>query len=133
MFEFHAWATIRINDDDDPRMDVLAEREDRAIERLQNVIDMNTDNFSHFDLRRTSNRLIVFLAHGLRNHAFLQINNIFQWIADNFPNSYGLLYTFDSDHDNHFVVQRLASGQLSEHHDQLLSPCIPTIEKPLEP
>ena len=132
MFEFHAWATIRVNDDDDAEMAVITEREDRAISQLQATIDEYNDNFSHFDLRRTGNGLIVFAAHGLRNHGFTAAEDIFEWIAKNLPESYGLLYTHDDDHDNHFLVHRLASGAVVRHTDNLLSPCIPTIEKPWE-
>ncbi|MEL7144281.1 MAG: Imm7 family immunity protein [Cyanobacteria bacterium J06643_4] len=133
MFEFHAWATIWVNDDDDADMDVIIAREDKAIGQLQLTINRHSDNFSFFDLRRTGNGMIVFTAHGLRNHKFTAIEEIFEWIANNLPDSYGLLYTHDDDQENHFVVYRLALGTVTSQHDTLLSPCIPTIEKPCQP
>ena len=136
MFEFHAWATIRVNEDDDPQLDILSRREDQALERLRPIIDQADDEFSFFDLRRTGNGMIVFTSHGLRNHRFQPIIDVFSWIGENLPESYGLLYVHDDEsevHDNEFRVWRLARGQLTELDDPFLSPYVPTVEQPWEP
>ncbi len=82
--------------------------------------------------------MIVLFTHGLRNHRFDPVIDIFRWIAENLPDSYGLLYVHDDeDHrvsepesDNCFRAWRLARGRLSEKDDPFLSPYIPTVEKP---
>jgi hypothetical protein len=137
MFEFHGWATIRVDDGDDPDLGVVRAREDTALARLQEAVTAADDEFSHFDLRRTGNGLIVLLAHGLRNHRFEPVLDLFRWVATELPFAYGLLYVWDDedcregrDQTNEFRVWRVARGDIQEFHDPFLSPCIPTIEPP---
>jgi hypothetical protein len=139
LFEFHGWATIRVNDRDDADISVIHDREEQAIARLREAMQKADDGFSLFDVRRTSNGLIVLLAHGLRNHRYEVVIDLFRWLADNLPDSYGLLYVHededhdrDANHENEFRVWRLARGELSELGDPFLSPCIPTLEPPWE-
>jgi len=139
MFEFHGWATIRMHDSDDPDMSVIREREEAAISRLRNVIRDVDDQFSFFDLRRTSNELLVLLAHGLRNHRYEPAINLFRVVASELPFAYGLLYVHDdedsrrgADRTNEFRVWRLARGEFKELADPFLSPYIPTVEPPWE-
>lgn len=139
MFEFHGWATIRVDDRDDPDMDVVDSREEEAIARLREAMQMADDRFSLFDLRRTSNGLIVLFAHGLRNHRYQPVIELFRWVATELPFAYGLLYVYDDEDtnrggtlDNEFRVWRLARGQFGEYADPFLSPFIPTVEPPWE-
>src|SRR5215467_2984439 len=47
------------------------------------------------------------------------------------PGSYGLLYVWDDEsnqHPNEFRVFKLARGRVTEHSDVLLSPVIPALE-----
>jgi len=134
VFEFHGWATIRIDDRDDPDMDVIRSREDAAMARLRAAIREADDEFSLFDLRLTGNGLIVLLAHGLRNHRYSAVIDLFRWVAAELPDSYGLLYVRDDEadgQDNEFRAWRLARGRVEEGADPFLSPCIPTLEFPL--
>lgn len=51
------------------------------------------------------------------------------------PGSYGLLHLRDDEepaHDNEVRVLRLARGNVTQHTELLLSPCIPTLEDPFE-
>lgn len=135
MFEFHGWATIRVDERDDPDMDVVRGREEAAIARLRATMREADDEFSLFDLRRTSNELIVLSAHGLRNHQYEPVIELFRWVAAELPFSYGLLYVNDDedtrrggDHANEFRVWRLARGEFGEFADSFLSPYIPTVE-----
>lgn len=131
MFEFHGWATIRVDDADDPDMEILRRREESAMTRLRKVIREADDEFSHFDLRRTSNELVVLLTHGLRNHRYGPVIDLFKWVAAELPNSYGLLYVHDDEavgQENHFRAWRLARGQFDELADPFLSPYIPMVE-----
>ena len=72
---------------------------------------------------------------GLRNHRREEVIDLFEWLAENSPACYGLLYVQDgedwrrgADYQNDFRVWRLAKGQLTEHADPFLSPRIPTVE-----
>ncbi len=137
MFEFHGWVNIRVEDQDDPDLSIMERREEKAIERLQNVINDADDDHSLFDLKRTSNGMIVLCVHGLRNHRYKPVIDLFEWIANELSCSYGLLYVHDDedhsrgvDYENEFRVWRLARGEFEEMADPFLSPYIPTVEPP---
>jgi hypothetical protein len=137
LFEFHGWATIRVDDRDDPDISVVRAREDAAIARLREAMRQADDEFSHFDLQRASNELILMLAHGLRNHRYEPVIDLFRWLAAELPLAYGLLYVHDdedagrgADHSNEFRVWRVARGEFRECADAFLSPYIPTVEPP---
>lgn len=134
MFEFHGWATIRACDPDgDPaRRQVL---EAVAVARLREVIARAADQFSLFDVRQPGNGLTVLYAHGLRNHRYRPVIELFRWVAAELPDSYGLLYAHDDEvegQENEFRVWRLARGRLEELADPLLSPRVPTVD-PVSP
>jgi hypothetical protein len=137
VFEFHGWATVRVDYRDDPDLDVLRRREEEAIGRLRTAMKAADDEVSLLDLRRTSNGLIVLLAHGLRNHRYGPVVDLFRWVAAELPFSYGLLYVHDDEDmrggpepGNVFRVWRLARGRFDERADPFLSPYIPTVEPP---
>ncbi|MFO0848417.1 MAG: Imm7 family immunity protein [Gemmataceae bacterium] len=130
MFEFHGWATIRVSA---PDIERRWELEAVAVARLREAIARADDQFSLFDVRQTSNELIVLYAHGLRNHRFEPVIDLFRWVAAELPDSYGLLYAHDDEaegQDNEFRVWRLARGRLEERADPLLSPYTPTVQPP---
>lgn len=132
VFEFHGWATIRVRDPDLDPADRQA-REVVAVERLREAIAKADDKFSLFEVRQTGNELIVLYAHGLRNHRFRPVIELFRWVATELPESYGLLYVHDDEvegQDNEFRVWRLAQGKFDELADPFLSPFIPTAELP---
>ncbi len=132
MFEFHGWATIRVPDTGfNP--DRRHELEKIAVERLRQAIREADDKFSLFDVRTTGNELIVLYAHGLCNHRYTKVVELFSWVAAELPESYGLLYVHDDEangQENEFRAWRLARGELREMTDPFLSPCIPTLEDP---
>jgi hypothetical protein len=78
-------------------------------------------------------RLVVLYAHGLRNHRYEPVIELFGWVAGELPDSYGLLYIQDDEAEGHhddFRVWRLARGSFEELPDPFLSPYIPTVEPP---
>jgi hypothetical protein len=138
MFEFHGWVSIAVDDGDDGGMAVLAERLDDAISAVAARIAQAEDGLSVFEVRRAGNGLAYVAAHGLRNRRYAPVFALFEWIAANLPESYGLLHVRDdeddrgggADYSNAFRVWRVARGEFAEHADTLLSPCVPTIEAP---
>lgn len=139
MFEFHGWLSIHVDDQDDPDLAILDERLDSAKSALRREIALVDDDFSVFEVRQAGNALCYVAVHGRRNHRYTPVFNLFQWVAKNLPDSYGLLYVWDdeddrggkADYTNAFRVWRVAQGSFDEHADMFLSPCVPTIEKPL--
>jgi hypothetical protein len=134
VFEFHGWATIRGPDTDGADFKPIGRGpEVDAIKRVRAAINDAHDEFSLFDVRQTGNGQTVLMAHGLRNHRFEPVIDLFRWVAAELPESYGLLYVHDDEaagHDNEFRVWRLARGRLEELDDPFLSPYIPTVEPP---
>lgn len=137
MFEFHGWSTIRVYASDSESLEIIHAREEHAISRVRARIRETQDEFSQFGLQRTSNALIVLQTHGLRNHRYEPVLELFQWVATEFPLSYGLLYVHDDedvrrgfDYSNEFRVWRMARGELIEFDDPFLSSYIPTVEPP---
>lgn len=134
MYTFHGWAEIHVSDVEDLPAGMLEKQLDAAVLSVRNAIASFTDGVSIFELRRSSNNLWVVSVHGLRNRAHGGAIDLFRWLADNLPESYGLLYVRDDDdteRPNAFTVYRLARGKLDQLVDGLLSPCVPTIESEL--
>jgi hypothetical protein len=137
MFEFHGWLSIHSDDRDDPDPVVLEERLNSAESALLREIEKADDDFSVFEIRRAGNGLRYLSVHGLSNHRYEPVINLFRWAAENLTESCGLLYVWDdedrrgvdADHTNVFRVWRVAQGKIDEYADPLLSPCVPTIEK----
>ncbi|HEX4797439.1 MAG TPA: Imm7 family immunity protein [Humisphaera sp.] len=136
MFEFHGWAVIRVPDLDGSDFKPIGRGpEVEAIKRVRAAINEIHDEFSLFEVKQTGNGQTVLIAHGLRNHKFAPVIELFRWVAAELPASYGLLYIHDDEaagQDNEFRVWRLARGNLSEMADPFLSPYFPTVEPPLE-
>lgn len=77
-----------------------------------------------------------------RNHRSSCVWDMIEWIAENGPGSYGLLYVHDdedgpantayqrgmNDFTNAFHVHRVANGKITELDDPFLSPIVSTID-----
>jgi hypothetical protein len=129
LFEFHGWAVLSSDEGIATVRPGHSSLVDNVNARLGELRDK--DRLSQFQIHDVGNEILVLTVHGLRNHPQTQVIALFQWIAEQAPKSYGLLYVLDDedgDHDNEFGVWRLARGQLSEQADPFLSPRIPIIE-----
>jgi hypothetical protein len=74
-----------------------------------------------------------------RNHRSSSLWELMDWIAENGPGSYGLIYVWDDednghgrevriqDHSNEFRVWRILNGKVEEFADPFLSPIVPVI------
>jgi hypothetical protein len=96
MFEFHGWANIRLPEEEEAQSNSVTEpgkvikigsREDQAIKLVRAALNDVHDEFSTFDVQRTSNGMIVFYTHGLRNHTYQPVIQMFEWIASTLPDS----------------------------------------------
>ncbi|MEZ6068903.1 MAG: Imm7 family immunity protein [Pirellulales bacterium] len=127
MFEFHGWATIQYHSHD---TDAILQ--DRCWNRLVAHVEVTPNDFIRLQRYNGVDSLDIA---GQHNHRAEYVIGLFQWVAENAPGSYGLLYVHDDedrsrgiDHSNCFRVWRLCRGQLDEFDDPFLSPVIPTIE-----
>lgn len=129
MFEFHGWAVLRWDDS-------LSGSEEQMA-AIQQAADAARSEFSIAEVSRLHNDLTVVHVHGLRNHRVASIQRLFEVVAQEAPQSYGLLYVWDEEDElgfeNAFRVWRLARGQFTVMPDPFLSPCVPTIELPYDP
>ena len=125
MYEFHCWAALGYHTyeiEDVPQQTLLAE--------LRRYLDGINRSSSLWTLR-SYNGVESFQISGQHNHRSDYVIDIFRWIAEHGPGSYGLLYVSDDEDAHHsevFRVWRLARGELTVHDDPFLSPRIPTLE-----
>ncbi|MCX5231517.1 Imm7 family immunity protein [Streptomyces sp. NBC_00233] len=132
MFEYHGWITIHDSpgDDDETRLAVIVESLRHRIEAI--------DSPYLLDLRWMNGEAVVHLG-GFSNHASPEIADFFRHVGSVAPGSYGLLHVRDdedprhgNEYENAVRVLRMARGDVTEHTEALLSPCIPTIEDEVE-
>lgn len=128
MFEFNGWTVLRHHTHDDNTD--LQESKINALKAYLKKID--TENVT---VLKSRNGLDSLLISGLHNHYQSYVIDIYHWIANHMPGSYGLLYIHDDedknekfDNSNNFSVWKLTRGTLARVEDLYLSPCIPTIE-----
>ncbi|MEQ8573743.1 MAG: Imm7 family immunity protein [Fulvivirga sp.] len=84
-----------------------------------------------FTVMNGSNGVITIHISGHTNHFSHGPQDMLEWVRDNAPGSFGLIYTMDDEHpsqDNEFRVFRLAKNKIDEFKDELLSPYVGTIE-----
>jgi hypothetical protein len=132
VYEFHGWINIWACDPDEGG---LAEAEAAIVAIRARLAQAEQEIGGWFEVRGTFNGQIVLVAHGLRNHRQAGPAELFRWVGEQYPLSYGLLYVHDDEdptRSNEFVVYRLAHGAVTEFADSLLSPFVPTVELPHE-
>jgi len=131
MFEFHGWANVLYH-----THDTDSAIQDRCWQQLAEYVATIPNNL--VQLQRYNGCDSMHVA-GQHNHRSEYIIELFQWVAENAPGSYGILYirddedqSRDNDYSNCFRVWRLCRGQLTERDDPFLSPAIPTVEDPYD-
>ncbi|MFE1312805.1 Imm7 family immunity protein [Streptomyces sp. NPDC058755] len=128
MFEYHGWITVRESageEDDDSRLRQIV---DELRERIAAM-----DSPYLLDLRWMNGEPFIHLGGHSNHRSAPDVFELFAHVATIAPGSYGLLHVRDDEdprHENEARVLRLVRGTLSEHTEQLLSPCIPTLEDP---
>ncbi len=130
IYEYHGWITIRAtaNCDDEPDDAQAAQAVSAYIDSLDwpYVLGMKPVNGSYH-----------LWISGNPNHKPRGDSDpleFFRQIGRLAPGSYGLLHVWDDEGpngtSNAFRAFALTRGELKEHKDPFLSPCIPAIEDP---
>jgi hypothetical protein len=119
MFEYHGWAVLRSDEGTDEADDALMEELRARIKELPEATRAS------FHVGGAVNGLRTVSASGLRNHSRAEVVEVFRWLAERSPRSYGLLYVNDDaveegDRDA-FRVHRLRWGRLEVFDDPFLS------------
>jgi len=129
MFEFHGWANIIANGDDD--VDTMTLEALVAELRLRWAPLAESCN-GRFEIVEGVNGQAHLLLTGFHNHRDPRIRELFDWIAANQPHSYGILHVWDdeSTDSNAFISHAVARGRVTSVVDSQLSPCIPKLEAP---
>lgn len=140
MYSAHGWATIwpsyKNDDAVDDLLDHMDALRDQIADHIQQLgLDRTEQQMNPFaEIRPLNNELHLWLS-GNNNHAVWHeaIMDLFSYIANVAPGSYGLLYTEndeDPKHPNQFRVWVLARGVFVERVDPFLSPHFPVVEDP---
>lgn len=124
MVEFHGWAAIRYH-----THDTIQSLQDQCWKMIEaHIPSLPVPKLVH--LQRYNGCDSLHIA-GQHNHEAEYVIELFRWIAQVAPGSYGILYFQDDEdekYENEFRVWRLCRGELKEHDDPLLSPYVPTVE-----
>lgn len=131
MYEFHCWTVIRYHaHDTDPTLQDACVASCTAYLKKHPVLnDLNYKIVSH-------NGITTFLMSGLHNHAGHYVIEIYRWIGQNAPGSYGQLHINDQEETiapDSFKVYIMRKGVVKEEIDPFFSPRIPVIEDPYDP
>ncbi|NOU74272.1 hypothetical protein GC098_23230 [Paenibacillus sp. LMG 31458] len=129
MFEFHGWIVLRYH-----THDTSEDLQDKAYTKFVNYLKVvDSEGLSNIKRR---NGLDSWVISGLHNHCTSYVLEIYKWVSENLPGSYGLLYIHndeDIEDNNKFIVWKLARGIITRETDSLLSPYIPVVEDEYDP
>ncbi|MFF4547114.1 Imm7 family immunity protein [Streptomyces sp. NPDC001435] len=131
MFEYHGWITVRESagaDDDDARL------RRQIVDELRAHLAAVASPYL-LDLRWMNGEALIHLG-GHLNHRSGDVLGLLAHVGAVAPGSYGLVHIRDDEdpgHRNEFRVLRLVRGEVTEHTEPLLSPCVPVLEDPFEP
>ncbi|HEX8319069.1 Imm7 family immunity protein [Longimicrobium sp.] len=109
MFEYHCWAALP--DFGDREAEMLLSEELRT--RIDALEDGARESFNFTNLNA---RMVA--ASGLRNHSQPFVLDIFEWIAAEWPGSYGLMYVASEfpDEDGKWRWHVLKIGDCKTEH-----------------
>lgn len=132
MFEFHGWATIQ-----ESTSEVDNGGLEDIIRKLKIFVDKLNWNSGMIDIRAIngSYNLSVSGYTNHKSHESEDIINLYKYLGEIAPGSYGLLYVKDDEDingfNNEFIVYVLVRGKVNQNKDKFLSPFIPMVEDEL--
>lgn len=110
MYEYHCWAVLPDFGD--------REAEHRLGEELRaRIAELDEGARESFNVTNLNTLLVT--ASGLRNHSQPMIMGVFEWLAQQWPGSYGLMYILPEHPDAGgwgFYVRKISHGRI-EHLD----------------
>ncbi len=130
MFELHGWARVAMSpgDDDDDTGEAVRD----LARRLAARVEQCAWTIGILELRAVNGQfhLVVSTFRNRRDSYVDEAFGLFEFLAEEAPGSYGLLYLRDEDapDSDGFEVCVLARGRLTRKTDPFLSPCVPVIE-----
>jgi hypothetical protein len=138
MYEFHGWVNVVADDSDEPESFVLQARQDELVAALDGRLQaLRASPFLFVHIARDLNREAHLLISGCHNHRDDRVLDLFRWVAEHQPCSYGLLHIRDDEdangYENAFVVHAIRCGELVSAVESNLSPCMPLLERPWQP
>ena len=137
MYEFHGRVNIVADDSDEPESSVLQARRRDLIAAVEDRTHDLRSPFLFVQIARDLNGAVHLLISGCRNHPDDRVLDLFRWIAEHQPCSYGVLHVRDDEdtqaNDHAFVAHVIRRGELVSAVDPNLSPCIPSVERPRQP
>lgn len=139
MYQYHCWIKIDHRDYGRQWEEGLIEGNEYykqlndITDKLTKIIATNNGPLNNeFKIIKGGNGQTTINFSGLRNHYYSEPIEILEWIKENAPYSYGLLFIHDdedSENEDNFVVYRLARQEIKIIKDNILSPYIETIER----
>jgi hypothetical protein len=123
MFEYHGWVALRST------AEAVEPEPELAMDDIQRHVDEWGD-YGLMDLRVLNSGVFLHMA-GMPNHRHQDTIDFFVELGRLAPGSYGLQHVLDDEHPEHrneARVFRMVRGQVTEHPEPLLSPCIPVLE-----
>ena len=135
MYEFHGWVNIVADDSDEPELSVLETRRSALVAAIDDRVEaFRSSPLTFVHIARDLNGQAHLLISGFRNHRDDRVLDLFRWIAEHQPCSYGLLHVRNDEDpdglDDAFVVHTVKRGSFSSAREQNLSPCIAELEAP---
>jgi Immunity protein 7 len=138
MYLYHCWVKIdhreygRQWEEGQIEVDEYDKQLTEITDKLTKIIESNNGPLrNEFKVILGGNGLRTIHFSGLRNHYYSKPLEILEWIRENAPYSYGLLYIHndeDAENEDNFVVYRLARQEIRKIKDNILSPCSEIIE-----
>jgi hypothetical protein len=131
MYEFHCWTVLSYHSHDTD-----LERQNTCITLCNEYLSCHNSLSSESYKLVTQNGITTLLMSGQHNHQADYVLEIYVWLGQTAPGSYGLLYISDDEDESAsgvFTVYVMRRGEVTEQADPFLSPRIPTIEAPYDP
>ena len=130
MVYYFGWIVLSIDLDNDN----FTEQENKEMLHKVDILLEPIRKYLTLCERKQENYLETLFVSAAHNHDINykeDIVSFYKSIGELAKGSYGLLYVRnpeDNEIGNEFIVFRLAKGIVTQHKDNLLSPCNPTIE-----